>query len=111
VLTSAGELPTALSIFLQGNASVGSGVVFGDGVRCVGGSLKRLYVKNASGGSVTAPEGVEPSITTQSSALGDPIAPGSMRWYQVYYRDPALTFCPPVAGNTWNVSSGLQVTW
>jgi hypothetical protein len=36
------ELSTALSIFLQGTSNLPSGVVFGDGVRCVGGSLKRL---------------------------------------------------------------------
>ena len=86
---------------------------FGDGVRCVGGNLKRLYVKNASGGTVSAPGPGDPSITTQSTNLGDPIAPGSgaVRYYQVYYRDPDLTFCPTPPGNSWNVSNGLGITW
>jgi hypothetical protein len=114
VLTSSGELPSALSIFLQGNVdlSASSGaVVFGDGVRCVGGALKRLYADNAENGAVSAPGAGELSIQQKSAALGDPIAPGSTRWYQVYYRDPNVAFCPAPAGNTWNVSSGVRVTW
>ena len=111
VLTSSGELPSVLSIFLQGDAEIASGAVFGDGVRCVGGSLKRLYTKNASGGVVSAPTGGDPSITAQSAALGDPISPGSVRYYQVYYRDPSLVFCPAPPGNSWNVSSGIKITW
>jgi hypothetical protein len=111
VFTSAGELPTALTIFLQGNAALAPGIVFGDGVRCVGGSLKRLYVKNAVGGSASAPAAGDPSVSTQSANLGDPIAPGSQRWYQAYYRDSNLGFCPNPPGNSWNVSSGLAVQW
>lgn len=108
VLTSSGELNTALSIFLQGDNSISSGTVFGDGIRCTGGVLKRLYVENAAGGTVSAPGPGDPSITARSAALGDPIAPGSVRWYQVYYRDPSAIFCPP---NTWNVSNGVEAHW
>jgi predicted deacylase len=111
VLTSSGELPNAFSIFLQGDASVPTGLSFGDGVRCVAGSLKRLYEKNASGGVVSAPASGDPSITARSASLGDPIAPGSTRYYQTYYRDPNLAFCPPSAGDAWNVGSGLKIVW
>lgn len=111
VLTASGEFPSALSIFLQGDANLPAGVVFGDGVRCAGGSLKRLYVKTASGGSVSAPQGGDPSITQQSANLGDPIAPGSIRYYQTYYRDPNPTFCPNPPGNTWNVTNGVVMGW
>ncbi len=107
-LTSAGELNTSLSIFLQGTTSNGSGLLFGDGVRCVTGSLKRLYSKNASGGTVTAPVGAEASVTARSSLLGDTILPGTSRFYQVYYRDPNLTFC---TGSGFNVSQALQINW
>jgi hypothetical protein len=110
VLTAAGLLPTSLSIFLQGDAT-SAGAPFGDGVRCVGGNLKRLYVKGASSGSVSAPAPGDPSIMAQSAALGDPIAPGTLRFYQVYYRDPSLAFCPAPAGDAFNVSNGLQVAW
>jgi hypothetical protein len=111
MLTSSGELATALSIFLQGDASLASGIVFGDGVRCVNGNLKRLYMKNASGGYVTVPGSGDLSISAQSAALGDPIAPGSTRYYQAYYRDPVLSFCASPPGDSWNVSSGIIVVW
>jgi Tol biopolymer transport system component len=111
VLVSMAELPHALSIFLQGDADLSPGVVFGDGVRCVGGTLKRLYSKNAVGGVVSAPGPGDPSISSRSATLGDPIAPGSSRSYQVYYRDPNLAFCPSPMGDAWNVSSANRVVW
>jgi hypothetical protein len=111
VLTSASELPNVLSIFLQGASPLPQPIAFGDGLRCIGPPLLRLYVKNASGGVVSAPSGGDPSITARSAALGDPIAPGSAREYQVYYRDPNLAFCPPPQGNSWNVSQAVGITW
>lgn len=90
--TTAGEKPTATTILLQGNAVLASGVTFGQGVRCVGGVLKRLYVKTAVGGSVTAPDfGVgDVNIPARSATLGDPISAGQSRWYMAYYRDPTV---------------------
>jgi hypothetical protein len=60
---------------------------------------------------VFAPHPGDLSITARSAAAGDPIPPGATRFYQVYYRDPSGTFCPNPPGNTWNVSSGLRITW
>ncbi|MFN0007996.1 MAG: FG-GAP-like repeat-containing protein [Planctomycetota bacterium] len=108
VLTSWGEPPNSLSIFLQGNASIANGVVFGDGLRCTGGSLKRLRARNASGGVVSFPVPGDPSITARSATLGDSIAPGSTRYYQTYYRDVSTTFCP---GATFNASSAIRIDW
>ena len=110
VLIASGERATALSIFLQGNLSVGP-VIFGDGLRCAGGSLKRLYSKNAVGGAASAPGAGDLSIRARSAALGDTIPSGAMRYYQTYYRDPAAGFCPPPRGNLWNVTNGLQIRW
>jgi hypothetical protein len=111
VLTATGELPTALSIFLQGDQVLPQPTVFGDGLRCVGGNLKRLYVENAVAGTVSEPDPGDPSITARSAALGDAIAPGATRHYQVYYRDPDLAFCPSPPGNSWNASNALSITW
>jgi Tol biopolymer transport system component len=108
LLVSSGELPSALSIFLQGNSIVAQGVVFGDGLRCVAGALKRLYVGHAVAGSASAPGAGEPPIHVRSAQLGDPILPGGTRWYQVYYRDPDAGFCP---GATFNVSNGVRIGW
>jgi hypothetical protein len=107
-LTSTGELNSSLSIFLQGTTTTNAGLLFGDGVRCVSGSLKRLYVHNAVGGSVTAPSGSDLSITARSAQLGAPIPAGAMRYYQVYYRDPNLGFC---SGLGYNISNAQPIQW
>jgi len=109
-LTSSGELPNALSVLLQGTTAI-SPRAFGDGLRCAGGSVKRLYVRKAAGGIVLAPQPGDPSISARSAALGDPISPGATRHYQTYYRDPQPGFCPNPLGDSWNISSGLTLTW
>ena len=111
VLTASNELPHPLSIFLQGTTENPSGLLFGDGVRCVSGVLKRLYTKNAVNGSVSAPGPGDPSISARSAILGDPITAGQTRTYQVYYRDNILSFCPSPPGDSFNVSSALRVNW
>jgi hypothetical protein len=110
VLTTTGELPSALSIVLQGSMAIAP-TDFGDGLRCVGGILKRLYIKHAVAGSITAPSGSDLPISQQSASQGAPISQGATRVYQVYYRDPSTTFCPSPQGNTFNISSGIAVTW
>jgi hypothetical protein len=110
VLFSSGELPTSLTVFLQGSAS-GVPVVFGDGLLCAAGELKRLYTNGAVGGRASAPHPGDMPITQRSAQLGDPIPPGATRYYQAYYRDPSASFCPAPPGNTWNASSGLRVVW
>ena len=108
--TSSGELPSALSIVLQGNVAINPSN-FGDGLRCAGGSLKRLYAKNAVAGVVVAPASGDAPVSARSAALGDALAQGNTRFYQVYYRDPNATFCPAPSGNTFNISSALSVLW
>jgi hypothetical protein len=110
VLHTSGELPTALSMFLQGDSLLAP-VAFGDGLRCAGGMLKRLYAKSCVGGSASAPSATDPSITARSSQLGDTIPPGSTRAYQVYYRDPAPAFCAAPQGATWNITNAVVIHW
>jgi hypothetical protein len=110
VLQASGELPNALTIFLQGTANVAP-VDFGDGVRCAGGPLKRLYVKNASGGVAIAPALGDPSVSERATALGDVLDPGSRRYYQTYYRDPNTGFCAPPLGANFNASQMRRITW
>jgi hypothetical protein len=105
-LQSSGELPTSLSVVLQGSALI-SPAIFGDGLRCAGGSLKRLYTLHAAGGSLVAPQVGDPMISARSAALGDTIPLGATRVYQVYYRDPNLAFC---AGG-FNATSAIAIAW
>jgi hypothetical protein len=105
-----GERNTALSVFMQGDASIGP-TSYGDGLLCLGGTLKRLFVRNAGLGIVAVPQGSDPTVSARSAALGDPIPTGATRYYQVYYRDPASTFCPAPLGSTFNVSNALSAVW
>ncbi len=110
VFTTAGQKPTGTTILLQGTASLAAGAGFGQGVRCVGGSLKRLYLKSASGGSITAPSGADLPVSARSALLGDSIAPGSTRYYMAYYRDPiVLGGCS--SNSTFNASNSGSVIW
>jgi Tol biopolymer transport system component len=112
VFTTHSEKPSATSILLQGTAYLPSGVVFGQGVRCAGGTLKRLYVKTAIGGSITAPDpnSPDPTVSARSAALGVPIQPGQPYYYLVYYRDSTvLGGCP--AASTFNATQTCSIGW
>jgi Tol biopolymer transport system component len=108
--TTSGENPTATSLLVQGAFPISNGVTFGRGVRCVGGTLRRLYQKTALNGSIQAPGAGDPSITTRSAQLGDPIQPGATRYYLVYYRDPLVSGgCPPTS--TFNATQSGAISW
>jgi hypothetical protein len=112
VFTTSQEWPMALSIVLQGTASASSGVVYGHGVRCAGGTFKRLYTMIAVGGSITVPDigAGDPTVSARSAAKGDVVQPGQNRWYLVYYRDPILLGgCPE--SSSFNATQTGQVTW
>ncbi|HZO09568.1 MAG TPA: hypothetical protein VFC77_09320, partial [Myxococcota bacterium] len=111
VLSSSDERPTALTVFWQGSNET-AGTAFGDGVACFNNpGLRRLYSKNAVGGTATAPQGAELSVSARSAATGDVLSTGDTRVYHAFYRDPDAAFCPPAAGSTFNSSNGLRVVW
>ncbi len=112
VFTTSGEKPTATSVLMQGTSLVAAGATYGQGVRCVGGTLKRLFTKTAVLGSITAPDFAagDPTVSARSAAKGDPISAGTSRWYLVFYRDPTvLGGCP--SGSTFNATQTGQVVW
>ncbi|MFN0006462.1 MAG: TolB family protein [Planctomycetota bacterium] len=112
VFTTSGQRPTALSIVAQWVGGHATGVEFGMGVRCTSGTLKRLFAKSASGGSITAPDygAGDPTVTARSAAKGDTIVAGQSRWYIVYYRDnTVLGGCPPLTN--FNATQTGQVAW
>jgi hypothetical protein len=114
VFTSSGERPTATSILLQGHdPALPQGIQFGMGVRCMYQSLKRLFVHNAIGGVVTAPDASDnTTIPAKSASLGDVINPGETRRYLFYYRDPILIgSCSSQTLNTFNCTQGQSVLW
>lgn len=110
--TATGERPSAPSVLLQGTGELSSGLVFGQGVSCVSGMLRRLYVHTASAGIVSMPDpgAGDASISTRSTSLGDAILAGQSRWYAIYYRDPIVLGGCPYA-STFNTGPTMRVDW
>jgi hypothetical protein len=79
VFTTSREKPSALSIVLQGNAFLIGGAPYGQGIRCVSGSLKRLFAKSAVSGSITAPDfgAGDPTVSARSAAKATRSRPDS----------------------------------
>ena len=98
------NMPNSSALYFQGTtqAAGGNGTVFGDGLRCAGGSVTRLGTKTNSGNQSTYPVGGDLSV----SVRGGVAVPGT-RTYQVWYRN-AAAFCSP---DTFNLSNGLEVVW
>ena len=86
------------------------GALYGQGVRCVHGLLKRLYVKTAVAGSITAPQTGDPAVHLRSAQRGDPIQAGQSRFYAVYYRDPNIPF-PCDSSRNFNITQTQGVLW
>jgi Tol biopolymer transport system component len=112
VFTTSGERAHATSLLLQGTLATSLGAVYGQGVRCIAGGFRRLYVGTAVGGAVALPDFArrDPTVSARSAAVGLPISAGESRWYLVSYRDPiVLGGCP--SGSTYNATQTGRVTW
>ena len=110
--TTTGQKPQTASLLVQGTAAIQGGAIYGQGVRCVGGALSRLFTKSASAGGITVPDFAagDPPVSARSAALGDTIQAGQSRWYLVLYRDATvLGGCP--ATSYFNTTQTGQVTW
>jgi len=103
VLQASG-MPNSTALYFQGTTQQngGNGTAFGDGVRCVGGTIVRLGTKTNVAGASQYPEPGNLSI----SVKGGVMTPG-LRTYQVWYRNSAA-FCTP---STFNLTNGWQVFW
>jgi len=112
VFSTSGEKPTALSIVAQWIGGSASGAVFGMGVRCTSGTLKRLFSKSAVAGSITAPNfgAGDPTVSAQSALKGDTIPAGQSRWYVVYYRDNTILGGCSATSN-FNATQTGRVAW
>jgi hypothetical protein len=97
---------TASALYFQGTSQIagGAGIAFGDGLRCVTGSIVRLGTRVNSGGSSTY--GVSQGDVPVSVRGGVPIGGGTF-YYQVWYRN-AASFCTAA---TFNLTNGLEISW
>ncbi len=90
-------------LFFQGTNQVAIGAqVFGDGLRCAGGSIVRLAERTSVNGTSHYPGSTDPELHVR----GQIMSPG-VRTYQVWYRDPA-TFCTTLP---FNLTNGYEITW
>jgi hypothetical protein len=101
VVLQATHLPLAApALFFQGTTAISP--AFGDGVRCVGGTITRLGAKTATAGACSYPTAGDPAVSVKGQVVG-----GGVRRYQVWYRN-AAAFC---TSSTFNLTNGLSVLW
>lgn len=92
--------PNKTGVFFFGPNQVA--VLFGDGLRCVGGSIKRLGVTSTDiFGFAQVSLDITSSTFTTSAA---PAVPGGITNFQFWYRDPGFA-------TGFNLSDGLEVEW
>src|SRR5205085_10369219 len=105
-LTASGMPSNTTALVFQGTGPVnaGLGAVFGDGLRCAGGSVVRLMQRMTLCGNREWGNGVpgDPTI----SSIGGVTTPG-VRIYQVWYRNAAV-FC---TSSTFNLTNGYRIAW
>ncbi len=79
-----------------GQFNFGLGLTFGDGLLCIGGTISRLAVGFANGSG----QAVVNTVPTN-------VSPGSVRYYQGWYRDVGAV----CGGGLFNLTSAVATTW
>jgi len=106
VLSTTHLEPNNSGLYFQANNDLSPGIVWGDGLQCAGGQLKRLGVRfaDASGYSDTS------AWATPISVKAGNITAGDTKRYQCWYR---TTTNPPCGSgvNDFNASNGYAITW
>ena len=95
--------PNNSGLYFQADNDLSPGVTWGDGLRCAGGSLKRLQVRfsDTFGTSFT---------TVDIAARAGNVLAGDTKHYQCWYRTTLAPPCGPGV-NDFNASNGVAVTW
>lgn len=101
VFSAMNSVPGQPGLFFQGNDAIngGLGILFGDGLRCAGGGVRRLGVSFANAMGIAK--------STFSVATMGAVSAGDTRRYQWWYRDPAGSPC----NSEFNLSNGIEFTW
>ncbi len=103
LVLDASSMTGAIAIFFQG-ATTAPDAIVDDGIGCVGGPIVRLGSKFMPGTSSSFPQPGDPLISVRGAI---PPAGGTF-YYQCFYRNAAVAFCPPATSNRTN---GVAVTW
>ena len=102
---------TNVTVLFQGTTNTVNARA-GAGVRCVGGTLKRLYKGNQSAGAIQFPnDGVK--VHDASSAKGYTVVPPITLYYYAAYRNSAANGQPGCPGLTFgfNTTNAGSVAW
>jgi len=104
VALNGSAMPNSNALYFQGTLrqNTGLGVVFGDGLRCAGGTIIRLGTKTNVAGVSAYPAAGDLAVSVRGAVT----APG-IRTYQVWYRN-AAAFC---TASTFNLTNGYEITW
>jgi len=103
-LTSTGHRLSTLAVWFQGDV-LGTQPAYGDGLRCAGAPLVRLY--NMSFAPGTMPDPLNTPASPSIVVRGGITVPGTIKGYFLAYRDPGTWGC----ASTFNASNALRVTW
>jgi hypothetical protein len=98
--------PNNSGLYFQANNDLSPGLIWGDGLQCAGGQLKRLGVRFANSSGYSDTSGWAFTI---SAKAGNVLA-GDTKHYQCWYR---TTSNPPCGAgiNDFNSSNGYKVVW
>jgi hypothetical protein len=102
VVFTATNLDTSFCLFFQGNNLIGggTGVAFGDGLRCAAQNVIRIQLVNA-GANMTA-------VSTVNVASVGLVNANETKHYQGWYRNPNITLC---GTQNFNLTNGYSITW
>jgi hypothetical protein len=100
------------SAYLISGPFFSSPVTFGQGLLCVSIQLQRLQRHSPAPVTSTWPQSGDsaPTIQARHTQLGDPLSPGTMRYYFVQYLQSTFAAPCTTIGN-FNASNAQRVTW
>ncbi|MEY2785802.1 MAG: hypothetical protein RL277_2014, partial [Planctomycetota bacterium] len=100
LVLSSSQMSGGFCVFLQAN-TLPVASFYGDGTRCIGGSMRRLAQKAVIGGTASFPNPGDSRI----SQVGAIPALGGVKAYQVAYRDASGTLC----GSGYHITNAVSV--
>ncbi len=112
-LIATGLPPATSAVFFQGTLreNGGAGTVFGDGLRCAGGTAVRMsqfgVVAGVAATGYGGANGIDGGSTVPVHTQGLVPAAGGLRTYQLWYRN-AAAYCTSAV---FNLTNGVEILW